>query len=71
MPQQKYGWKSIGIPAPMYEQIKSIIAFAGFLSVSEYVREAVRRRLDIDLVKFEEFNEHLEELREKKKEMIE
>ena len=71
MPRKTSDWESLAIPKATFNKIKEILAFVGYTSVSEYVRAAVNRRLEIDLLKYEEFQEHLEELREKKKEMIE
>lgn len=59
-------WRGVAIPKVMYDQIKSIIALAGYMSVSEYIRENVRRKLEIDLMRLEEFQETKERMKEEK-----
>ena len=56
-------WKSIAIPKQMFDKIKTIIAFHGYTSVSEYVRVQVNKQLTFDIMKAEEFKEHLEEVK--------
>jgi len=57
-------WKSIAIPKRMYDNIKKVIVFTGHVSVSEYVRAQINTHLTFDLMKAEEFKEHLEELKD-------
>ena len=48
------GWASVSIPKTMFAQIAKILPkIYGYTSPSEYVREAVRRKLEIDTARLD------------------
>lgn len=49
-------WKSVQIPREFYKQVESYVKSgeSGYASVSEYVRNAVRRKLQEDLTREKE-----------------
>jgi len=57
-------WKSIAIPKRMYDNIKKIIVFHGYPSVSEYVRVQVNKHLGFDMMDAEKYKERLEEVKD-------
>lgn len=71
MPTQKYEWRSIAIPQAMYANILKVIPFTGHCSVSEYIREKVRHQLNVDLLKFENFEEEKERQRKDESDLVE
>lgn len=45
----KSDWKTVPVPAPLYERVKSLIVERrelGYTAISSFVSDAVRRRLE-------------------------
>lgn len=48
MSKEKIRWRSIGIPAKLFERLRNLIVLTGTPSVSEYVREAIAFKMRYD-----------------------
>lgn len=48
MQTQKQKWKSIGLPEALFNTVRRLIVYTGDPSVAEYVRVAVRQRINKD-----------------------
>ena len=51
---QKIEWKSVSIPMTLFERVNKIWRnFYGYASAAEYVRAAIRRKLELDEARME------------------
>jgi len=59
MSKQKERWRTIGVPTPIFERVKALIARTGHTSVSEYARFAINERMKFDVSQMEDEKECL------------
>jgi len=67
MPSANGIWKSISIPRKILRRIKAILGYSEALSVAEYVRFAIAKRLEYDEAHAEEQKMLEKEIKERLK----
>ena len=50
-------WTTVSIPKVLFARIKDAIIYLGYPNVAEYVREATREKLSLDMFKVKEIKE--------------
>jgi len=48
MEKVKRKWKSLSIPESLCKRIVAVLGFTGDISIAEYVRYAIKQRLQVD-----------------------
>ena len=53
MSKGKRDWKSISVPENIFGRIKAILWYVGDMSIAEYARQAIEKRLHYDEINAE------------------
>ena len=54
MATSKREWIPVGIPKALFNKVKDLLGYTGDPSVAEYIRFAIRKRLEYDIEKLED-----------------
>jgi hypothetical protein len=65
MEKQKQNWHSVGLPDSLFKRIRKVAVWAGYTSISEYVRHAVLMKLQKDETSWEDEKELQREIGER------